>query len=83
MMITVWTLPNCQQCETTKRKMTSLGIRYEVMNLEQHPEMVEEFKQMGLTAAPIVVTDIKKWSGFRIDKINSLAKYLTSEQAKP
>lgn len=83
MMITVWTLPNCVQCETTKRKMTSLGIRYEVMNLEQHPEMVEEFKQMGLTAAPIVVTDIKKWSGFRIDKINSLAKYLTSEQAKP
>lgn len=61
--------------------MTKLGIRYEVMNLEQHPEMVEEFRSQGLTAAPIVVTDIKKWSGYRHDKIVSLAKYLATEEA--
>lgn len=82
MLITVWTLPNCVQCEATKRQMTKLGIRHEVMNLEQHPEMLEEFKAQGLSAAPIVVTDIKKWSGYRHDKIASLAKYLSSEQAK-
>ena len=83
MLITVWTLPNCVQCEATKRQMTKLGIRHEVMNLEQHPEMLEEFKAQGLTAAPIVVTDIKKWSGYRHDKIVSLAKHLATEQAKP
>lgn len=83
MLITVWTLPNCVQCEATKRQMTKLGIRHEVMNLEQHPEMLEEFKAQGLTAAPIVVTDIKKWSGYRHDKIASLAKHLATEQAKP
>lgn len=82
MLITIWTLPNCVQCEATKRQMSKLGIRYEVMNLEQHPEMLEQFKAQGLSAAPIVVTDIKKWSGYRHEKIASLAKYLSSEQAK-
>lgn len=82
MLITVWTLPNCVQCETTKRTMDRLGIRYEVLNLENHPEMLEAFKDAGLIAAPIVVTDRKQWSGFRLEKIKSLAQHLHGEEAK-
>jgi len=77
--ISVFTTKSCVQCEMTKKQMTKLGIRYDEIALEQHPELIEKFKEMGLMSAPIVVTDTKKWSGFRIDKIKSLANYLFSE----
>jgi glutaredoxin-like protein NrdH len=63
----------------TKKQMTKFGIRYDEIALEQHPELIEKFKEMGLMSAPIVVTDTKKWSGFRLDKIKSLANHLFSE----
>jgi glutaredoxin-like protein NrdH len=59
--------------------MTKYGIRYDEIALEQHPELVERFKELGLMSAPIVITDTKKWSGFRLDKIKSLSSYLFSE----
>jgi glutaredoxin len=64
----------------TKKQFDKLGIRYDEIALEQHPELVERFKEIGLLSAPIVVTDIKKWSGFRLEKIRSLANYLFSEK---
>jgi glutaredoxin-like protein NrdH len=63
----------------TKKQMTKFGIRYDEIALEQHPELIEKFKEMGLMSAPIVVTDTKRWSGFRLDKIKSLANHLFSE----
>lgn len=79
MQITVYTTSNCAQCSMTKKQFDKLGIRYDEIALEQHPELVEKFKSIGLMSAPIVVTDVKKWSGFRLDKIKSLANYLFSE----
>jgi hypothetical protein len=64
----------------TKKVMDKVGIRYVEMNLEDHPEKVQEFIGLGLTAAPIVETDIKKWSGFRLSKINSLANHLFGDK---
>ena len=80
MLITVWTKPNCIQCTMTKKEMDKRGIRYEELNLERHPEAVEAFMEDGLLAAPIVVTDIKRWSGFRLDKIKSLESHLKREE---
>jgi hypothetical protein len=36
---------------------------------------------MGFAAAPIVETDDRRWSGFRLDKIKSLEYHLKSERA--
>jgi glutaredoxin-like protein NrdH len=80
MQITVYTTSNCAQCMMTKKQFDKLGIRYDEIALEQHPELVERFKEIGLLSAPIVVTDIKKWSGFRLEKIRSLANHLFSEK---
>jgi glutaredoxin-like protein NrdH len=79
MQISVYTTSNCAQCMMTKRQFDKLGIRYDEIALEQHPELVERFKELGLMSAPIVITDTKKWSGFRLDKIKSLSSYLFSE----
>jgi glutaredoxin-like protein NrdH len=80
MQISVYTTSNCMACEMTKKQMRKLGIRFDEIALEQHPELIDRFKELGLMAAPIVITDIKKWSGFRLDKIRSLANYLFSEK---
>lgn len=83
MRVTVWTTPNCVQCMMTKKQFDKLGIRYEEQPLEQNLEKLEEFKAKGLLQAPIITTDTKVWSGFRMDKIESLHRYLNSENRRP
>jgi glutaredoxin-like protein NrdH len=81
MNITVWTTPNCVQCMMTKKQFDKLGIDYEEKPLADNPTQVELFKTQGFLSAPIITTDIKTWSGFRLDKIKSLASYLMGEKA--
>lgn len=78
MKVTIWTKSSCVQCEQTKKQFDKLGIAYEEQNLEENPLVLEGFKAQGLLAAPIVTTDTKSWSGFRLDKIQSLARHLKS-----
>jgi glutaredoxin-like protein NrdH len=82
MRVTIWELPNCVQCQQTKRMMDKLGITYTVRALNRSPKAIERFKELGLIAAPIVETDDRRWSGFRLGKIQSLATHLKHERAK-
>jgi glutaredoxin-like protein NrdH len=79
--IVIYTTPNCVQCSATARTMDKLGIIYDKVELTQHPGLADKFKEMGHTQAPIVVTDKKIWSGFRIEKIKSLASFLAIDEA--
>jgi len=76
--VTVYTNPNCVQCDMTKRQFDKLGIDYTVVDLSKNPKKAAEFKELGYLAAPIVTTDIKAWSGFKLGKIRSLADYIHS-----
>lgn len=80
MKITVWELPNCVQCMQTKKMFDKLGIKYNVRELNRNPKAVERFKELGLVAAPIVETDDRRWSGFRLQRIRSLHNHLTTER---
>lgn len=82
MEITVWTKSNCMPCAMTKKELTKRGINFVEKNLEEDAEQLQAFIDQGLAAAPIVVTDTKTWSGFRIDKITSLATYLKSQESR-
>ena len=79
MTITVWQKPSCVQCEQTKKELDKRGIIYKTRKLT--PKAVERFLELGLMAAPIVETDDRRWSGFRLDKIKSLEYHLKSERA--
>jgi len=72
MQITIYTSPNCMPCQQTKKQFDKRQIAYDVINLEQHPDKADEFKEMGLMQTPIVVTDYKTWSGFRLDSITGI-----------
>lgn len=76
--VTVYSTPNCVQCRQTKVVLQREGIIFTEVDLTEHPDKLEEFKQQGFTAAPIVTTDIKTWSGFKLNKIMSLASYIKS-----
>lgn len=78
--IVIWELPNCVACHQTKREFDKLGIKYEVKQLNRSPKAVERFREMGLIAAPIVETDDRRWSGFRINRIRSLQQHLEHER---
>ena len=80
MLVTVYTTPNCMACNSTKRQFEKLGVRYDEVALDQHPDLVEDFRNAGLTQAPIVVVDNQKWSGYRHEKIHALAMRIHREE---
>ena len=80
MKITVWELPNCVQCMQTKREFDKRGIIYTTRKLT--PKAADKFLAMDLTSAPIIETDAKRWSGFRLDKIKSLEHHLKTERMR-
>ena len=79
--ITVWVKPSCVQCDQTKKEFDKRGIIYETRRLDRSPKAIERFRELGLLAAPIVESDDRRWSGFRLDKIKSLEYHLKSERA--
>lgn len=78
--ITVWTLPACVQCHQTMREFDKRGIIYRKRELNRSKKALERFRELNLLQAPIIETDDRRWSGFRIDKINSLEIYLKHER---
>ena len=77
--IVVWEKPNCVQCMQTKKEFDKRGIVYKTRKLT--PKATEKFIELGLMAAPIVETDDRRWSGFRLDRIKSLEQHLRTERA--
>ena len=79
--VTVYTTKNCVQCMSTKRQLQKYNIEFTEVSLETVPEKLAEFKEAGYVSAPIVTTDTKIWSGFRLEKIKNLAGYIDSIRA--
>ncbi|MEZ7995285.1 MAG: glutaredoxin-like protein NrdH [Aquiluna sp.] len=73
MAVTVYTLPACVQCDSTKRMMQRNQIEYEEVDMSQDPVALDMVKTLGYTAAPVVVSGGDHWSGFRMDRIQSLS----------
>jgi glutaredoxin len=61
--------------------MNQLGINFDEVDLRQHPDIVEQFKEKGHLSAPIVKADETIWSGFRFERIRDLAFKLKLEKA--
>ena len=71
--ITVYSKPNCVQCNATYRALDKQGLPYEVVDLTQDAEAMESVKALGYQQAPVVFADGDHWAGFRPDKIKALA----------
>ena len=72
-MTTVYTKPNCVQCDMTKRLMDIVGVVYNTVDIVENPAELDKLIELGYRAAPVVVTDSDSWAGFQPDKITALA----------
>lgn len=72
MSVTVYTTPNCVQCNATKKHLERIGVEYEVVDLSENQAKLEEFVAQGLTKAPIVTAGDQTWTGYRPDAIEAL-----------
>ncbi len=78
MRITIYTRNDCVQCHATKRAIENRGLTFDLINLDLHPEALEDLRAQGYRQLPVVVTDQESWSGFRPDLINRLRVQATA-----
>ena len=74
-MLTVYSKPNCIQCEMTKMWLNRNKIKYETVDVSEHPEKLEEIKLNGFQQLPVVTLDKyfeNAWSGFNVDRLEEL-----------
>ncbi|MDS2171622.1 glutaredoxin domain-containing protein [Nesterenkonia sp. CL21] len=74
-MITVWSKPNCVQCNAVKRHLDKNGIPYEERDLTLDPDKLLEFKDRGLAQAPVVESSTRDtFTGFNPYKLDELVE---------
>lgn len=72
MNVTVYTNPNCIQCNMTKKSLTDKGIAFNTVDLSQDQEALDLVLSKGFRSAPVVSAGDTWWSGFQPDKIDAL-----------
>lgn len=84
--VTVFSLPHdkCHKCKITASALDKEGIPYEVVDLMDNPELVEQFRAEGLATAPIVAVTLGDgaswtWNDYRHDHIKRLGKLFRGE----
>ena len=72
MAITVYSKPNCVQCNATYRALDKAGLSYQTVDISLDVEALEQGKALGYVQAPVVMAGGEHWSGYRPDKIKGL-----------
>lgn len=73
MDITVYTKPDCRQCDMTKSLLDKEKLEYSVADVYE-PENLKLVTDLGYSGAPIVVLSTgEHWYGFRPDLIKDLS----------
>jgi len=72
-MVTVYTLPACVQCDSTKKFLKRNLIEYMEIDISKDEEAMQKIRDLGFTQAPVVQFGEETWSGFRFDRLNKIA----------
>lgn len=81
MTITVYSKPSCVQCTATYRALDKAGHDYTVVDISQDADARDYVMSLGHLQAPVVMVGGDHWSGFRPDKIATIAARTTSSVA--
>jgi glutaredoxin-like protein NrdH len=69
----IYTSPNCQGCNLTKKQFDKQGIQYEVIDISEDHDARDYVMGLGYMQAPVVVAGKQHWSGYRPHLIQGLA----------
>lgn len=73
-MVTVYTKPNCMQCNFTKKYLTEKEIEFQTIDVTESSEALAKVKDMGFQAVPVIVSDKEDaFYGFQPDRLAKLA----------
>ena len=53
------------QCNMVKKWLVDKAVQFNEINIDDQPQYIEQVKEMGFMAAPIIVKDSLSFSGFR------------------
>lgn len=74
-MLTVYSKPNCIQCEMTKIWLDQNKIPYDTVDVIENPEALEEIRLLGFKSMPVVTLD-KNFDnacvGYNLDRLLEL-----------
>lgn len=73
--ITVYTKPNCVQCNATFKALDKAGLSYEKIDLTEDDEARDYVMALGYLQAPVVIAGDEHWAGFRPDRIKALSSH--------
>ncbi|MBZ8178211.1 glutaredoxin-like protein NrdH [Corynebacterium poyangense] len=73
MAITLYTKPACMQCNATKKALDRAGLEYTTVDISLDDDARDYVMALGYLQAPVVEVNGQHWSGFRPDRIRSLA----------
>ncbi|MFL0243244.1 glutaredoxin-like protein NrdH [Mycobacterium sp. SMC-17] len=71
--ITVYTKPNCVQCNATFKALDKANISYEKVDISEDAEARDYVMALGYLQAPVVIAGNDHWAGFRPDRIKALS----------
>lgn len=79
--ITVYSKPDCRQCDFTKKWLDRAGVEYRVIDisLPENAEVLEAIKELGYAGAPVVIvsefTELDThWYGFNVGMLETHCK---------
>lgn len=72
MIPVIYTLPNCVQCDATKRRFKLKEIDFQEIDLSTDEVARDLVKEWGFASAPVVSAGEKRWSGYRPDLIDTV-----------
>ncbi len=71
--ITIYSKPNCVQCNATYQALDRKSISYKIIDLTEDSQALELVRKLGYQQVPVVIAGDKHWAGFRPDMISLLA----------
>lgn len=74
-VLTVYSKPDCENCEKTKTLLDDLKVPYTVEDLSLNPAALAHVKSLGFRAAPVVIPadGTKGWSGHKEERLREYA----------
>ena len=72
--ITVYSKPNCMQCDFTKRFLDQHNLEYTAVDVMQDSDALARVQALRFQSLPVVVADgVEPFFGFRPDMLEQLA----------
>lgn len=73
-MVTVYSKPNCMQCEFSKKYLKDKGIEFEEINVFEDDEALAMLRDAGYSQMPVVDINGEKHTGFRPEILAKVVK---------